>query len=129
MDRMTTGIKSAMRRASSGTQELVGTSPPSKAAGFAGCALDVPPPTDLAELPLLPVEDALPVELLLLEPDANAAAVDPAAALPPPPFAPDDADPPGALPIGGSGGGAEPAPRLPAKVGLLQLLAFSCCAG
>jgi hypothetical protein len=39
------------------------------------------------------------------------------------------AEPPGALPIGGSGGGEEPAPRPPLKVGLPQFDALSCCAG
>ena len=48
MDKMTTGTARKIRRASSGTHELVGRSPPTKAAGSAGCVADV---TDLEAVP------------------------------------------------------------------------------
>jgi hypothetical protein len=131
MEKTTTGTAMRTRRASSGTIGLVGNSPPSRAAGSAGLMSDGPPRRELAVRvpapfgeavpgpvpPVVPVADELPVPPVVPATDAPE--------LPPDPLA----DPPGALPIGGSGGGEESAPRLPLKVGLLQFDAFSCCAG
>ena len=78
--------------------------------------------------PLVPL---VPFVVPPVAPAANvvvAPVLEPAAdvELPPAPLA---AAPPAALPIGGTGGGDPPAPRLPLKVGLLQFDALSCCAG
>src|ERR1700743_2049553 len=131
MDKMTTGMARTIRSASSGIHGVVGRSPPAKAAGAAALVSDRAPP-DLDVLPEapLPVAPVWPVEPVAAEPKARVAPAEP-----PDVAAPETAPPepgagaPGALPIGGSGGGDAPAPRLPLKVGLLQLEALSCCAG
>ena len=73
-------------------------------------------------LPVPPVDPVVEAEV----PPADVAEPVPVVDFPPPLLA---AAPPGALPIGGTGGGDESAPRLPLKVGLLQFDALSCCAG
>ena len=119
-----------IRRASSGTNGLVGKSPPTRAAGSAGCVGDV---TDL-DAWVFPAAETVPLAPAAVPPlpDARASevAADPAA--PDVPVAPvcplpvPAAAAPAALPMGGNGGGDESAPRVPLKVGLLQFEALSC---
>ena len=129
MDKMTTGTARSSKSARSGSHGLVGSWPPSSAAGAADLNFELT--TTCAVL------EALDCPLPVPPVDPAADAVVPAAAVAEP--APDvDVDfappllaaaPPGALPIGGTGGGEASTPRPPLKVGLLQFDALSCCAG
>ena len=124
-DRMTTGMARTIRKKSNGTHGLVGRTVLPRGAGSASCTSDEPPPADLDAAPA--ALDAAPDPL-----EADAAEPAPPAAFEPP-EAPAPAarraprfEAPGALPMGGKGGGEAPAPRLPLKVGLLQLPGLNC---